>query len=490
MKPLRLTGPRRFAVLLAGIVLLAAAPAGLAQSLQSEINRIIRAGDLGRASLGLLVLDADTGETLAAHDADMPLIPASNMKLATTAAALGTLGEDFVFSTQLRLHEGRLIVRGNGDPGFGDPVLLEAMGLSVEGLLDLWVRAVKRAGVEEVEAIIVDDRTFDQEFLHPAWPTDQLLKWYCAQVGAINFNDNCLDIYAAPTSPGAQPEVEIVPQRAAVGLENAAESGSQNSFWASREPGTNRFTLRGTVKHRLVEPIHVTIHDPPMFFGRTLARYLEAAGVEVGETRRVERRRLLPAGRLLAAVETTLPTVITRCNRDSQNLFAEAIFKHLGHQLTGRPGSWSNGAAAVRGYLAGILDAETVSSIVLDDGSGMSRNSRLSARALAELLTHMHGQDDIGRIYRLSLAVPGETGTLDDRFNGIELTSAVRGKSGYLNGVVALSGYVSIGERTAAFSMLLNGYRKGVWRAKRMMEKIVDAVDDELAESQPVKLGG
>ena len=490
MKTRRPAAPRLAAVLLACAALLAAAPASLADSLQSEIERIIRAGELGSASLGLLVLDAETGEVMASHDADMPLIPASNMKLTTTAAALETLGADFVFSTQLRLHERTLIVRGNGDPAFGDPVLLEAMGLTVEQLLGMWVDAVKRAGVEKVDAIVVDDRAFDRMFIHPAWPTDQLLRWYCAQVGAINFNDNCLDIYAAPTSPSERPDVEIVPEHAAVTLENAATSGSENAFWAWREPGTNRITLRGTVEHRFVEPINVTIHDPPMFFGETLAQYLEEAGVEVGETRRVEPRRILPEGELLAAVETTLPTIVVRCNRDSQNLFAEAIFKHLGHDLTGRPGSWANGAAAVRGYLAGVLDAETVSAVALDDGSGMSRHNRLSARALAELLTHMHEQAEIGDIYRRSLAVPGETGTLDDRFNGIELESAVRAKSGYLNGVVALSGYVTLGERTAAFSMLLNGYRKGVWRAKRMMEKIVDAVDDQLAASQPVKLGG
>lgn len=458
------------------------------QSIQGRVDKIIRSMELGRGSLGLHFVDARTGVELAGYNRTLPLIPASNMKLVTTAAALTTLGEDFVFSTQLRLHERTLIIHGDGDPAFGDPEILAALGMSVDELITAWVDAVKQAGVEKLDAIIIDDRVFDQQFVHPAWPEDQLHKWYCAQVSGIIFNDNCINVYASPTRPGQSPQITIEPKFAAIDLDNGATTGDKNGFWAARRIGTNQMVMRGEVKHSLAEPIYVTVHDPSMFFGETLARQLRAAGITADKVVRAEPNETLPAGRLLAEVKTTLPTVVVRCNRDSQNLFAEAMLKRLGRHVTGQPGSWANGSAAARMVLTRILGTDAAS-VVIDDGSGMSRKNRVTAEALTDLLSHMIKQPS-GPTYRASLAAPGEDGTLENRFKGVDMRGEVRAKSGYISGVVSLSGYITYDNRVIAFSMIVNNYDKGVWRAKDAMEKIIIAVDAELARQSTVKLGG
>lgn len=459
------------------------------QSLQSRVDRIIRGMDLGDATFGLLIVDLDSGQRLAERNPERALIPASNMKLLTSAAALQTLGPDYVLRTQLLRDGDRLIVRGEGDPGFGDPVLLEHHGLTPSDLLRRWAEAAKRTGRERFAEIVVEDRVLDNEFVHPRWPADQLNKWYCAQVATINFNDNVIDVYANPTEPGQPPIVTVEPRLAAINPRNIAQTGDRNAFWASRTPGTNRIQFRGQVRHALDSPIHVTIHDPPMFFGRTLRRWLRAEGMDVEDVRRIGSEEVLPEGELLAAVQTTLPTLLLRCNRNSQNLFAEALFKHLGHELTGQAGSWENGAAAIRRFLAEAVGTDAAK-VVIDDGSGMSRENRVSPAVLIELLTYMHKQE-AADLYRLSLATPGEDGTLKSRFDEFELAGSLRAKSGYLNRVICLSGYLMRDDGPdAAFAMLLNDYRGGPYKAKDIMERIIAELDEVMAERMTASLGG
>jgi D-alanyl-D-alanine carboxypeptidase/D-alanyl-D-alanine-endopeptidase (penicillin-binding protein 4) len=471
------------------VLQLAIAPTALAQSVEVLTANYIRAAKLGKASFGMQVMDLETGEVLVEHNAAEPLIPASNMKLVTTASALGILGADFHFSTRLRLVDKTLIIRGDGDPGFGDPKLLEAMGMNMEQLLDRWVDAVKRTNQTAFDALLIDDRAFDQEFVHPDWPLNQLHKWYCAQVAAINFNDNCLDLYARPTSNGHRPVITIEPRDPPILLDNDAISGPRNAFWASRKLGGNQVVLRGQVRHALTQPANVTFHDPPMFFGQLMQRRLKAAGIEVGEVQRVQPQQVLAEGRLLAEVQTTLPTIVTRCNHDSQNLFAEALIKRMGHQITGQPGGWSNGAAAIRGFLTRALGSDAAS-VIIADGSGMSRANRISARDMVGLLAYMHNDSGVGDVFAASLAAPGEPGTLEDRFDEVNLAGRVRAKTGYIKGVVTLSGYLTVGDHAVAFGMLLNDYYGSTAPVKAMMEKIVAAVDARLAAQNPIKLGG
>jgi len=461
------------------LALLTTSTATTARSLQGRLEAIVQSTNIGDAQVAFHVMDMADGLAVAEQRSDKPMIPASNMKLITTAAAAVLFDNDFAFKTRLYTQGDDLVVVGDGDPAFGDPKILGAMGMNIEDLLARWVETVKKAGVENVDRIVIDDRIFDRRRVHRNWPTDQLQYWYCAEVAGLNFNNNCLDVYATPTNVGQSPIIHTRPLDAPVVLTTAARTGDKNAVWATRVPGTNRITIRGEVKHRLLKPIYVTVDDPSMFFGRTFRDRLEAERINVSAVVRADDDFTLTRPTLIAEVRTPIREVFARCNKDSQNLFAEALLKRIGHEATGDPGSWASGAAAVRMFLSKALGPDA-SQIVIDDGSGLSRNNRVTTALLCRLLYQMHHLGDVGETYRDSLAVGGHDGTLRTRFAKPRVESTVYGKSGYLNGVLALSGYVVSEDRTLAFSILINDYDKAVYIGKRMMDRMVSEIDREL----------
>ncbi|MCX5663038.1 MAG: D-alanyl-D-alanine carboxypeptidase/D-alanyl-D-alanine-endopeptidase [Planctomycetota bacterium] len=484
--------------------------------LQTQVQRIINAAGLQQTRVGLYVQDLRSGEVLASIDPDNQMMPASNLKLVTTAAAVKLLGPDFAFRTSLNLIEpqdwpagtappgaakgaaiGRnLVVRGDGDPGFADPDILTARGTDVEAFLQSWVAAAKAANLTAVDQIIIDDRVFDRIYVHPTWPEEQLNRWYCAQVSGLTFYDNCLDVYTDPTGLGQNPRVRLVPAAPFLSTTNRAVTGKVDTFWVARKAQNNELTFRGEVKTHRVQPVNVTIDDPPNFFGQLLAYRLAEAGIKVNSISRPGPDDRLPTGRELIRVETPLALVLQRCNKDSQNLFAESLFKRMGRSVTGMPGSWENGSAAVRGYLHELLGTQAADLSIVD-GSGMSRDNRVTARALVGILAAMNRDPKLGPIYRASLSVGGSDGTLQKRFRQ-NIAGQVFGKSGYIGGVSSLSGYLVLpeaggGEHVIAFSFLFNGFKPPVYppQIKSVQDQIVRLIDQHTSGPQaPIGQGG
>lgn len=501
-----------------GLALLGAlaSPAAQAQSAEVAIEALLRHADLGDTAVSVAAMDVRTGRWLVAIDADEPRIPASNMKLVTTAASLELLGPGFVFSTELsevsprdyhgraydpdKHRDGALVIVGSGDPGLGDPKLLrEHLGIDAEQLLAMWVDAVAETGKTRFEAIVIDDRVFDQRFVHPSWPIEQLNRWYCAEVAGINFHDNCIDVIPQPTRLGLAPAITIFPEAPFLDTTNRAKTDRTDTFWVSRRLRENQFTFHGMVRNHRTQGVPVAVHDPPMFFAKLLRHRLAQRGIAVGKVLRPTDGAAPIRGRSLHVVRTTLPLILQRANRDSQNLFAEALLKRMGHQVTGSPGSFENGGAAVRIYLRNTLGPRSAVAAVAD-GSGMSRDNRITARLLARLLAHMH-HSELADDYRKSLAFAGRNdagrhmgrGTLEGRFRDLEPGSWVFGKSGYLSRVSALSGCLVFPDpeqpddhRVIAFSMLFNGFRPPL--SNRAIKGLQDAIVDriETAERTPV----
>tara|TARA_Y100001933_G_scaffold263114_1_gene323346 strand:+ start:3232 stop:4710 length:1479 start_codon:yes stop_codon:yes gene_type:complete len=464
-------------------------------NVQHEATAVVRSANLGHAKVGLYALDLQTGEVFIRLNPNDPLIPASNMKLLTSASALSELGPDFLFKTRLRLTKPdaksgipSLILQGDGDPSLGDPTLLEQHKLDVDQLIQQWVTVVKKTGITDFEKLIVDDRIFDREFVHTAWPQEQLNRWYCAQVAGINFHDNCLDVYPRPTRSGLAPILRISPESPFLRLSNRAVSGTTDSFWISRRLGTNEMTFRGVVKYPRSSPEHVTFHDPPNYLGQLLQHNLAKAGITVHHLYRPPMDEILPQAKDLHIVQTAIGVVLNRCNKDSQNLFAEALFKRSGREMTGVPGSWETGRAAMRIFLRGRLGS-AAATVEIDDGSGMSRNNKVSPKAIVDLLVSMYNDSRLGPTYLRSLSVSGKDGSLEKRFG--ELTSTVLGKTGYIRSVSALSGFMVYprpdhpqGPRIIAFSFLFNDFKAPVYvyQVKALQDKLVGLLEKEVAQ--------
>jgi D-alanyl-D-alanine carboxypeptidase/D-alanyl-D-alanine-endopeptidase (penicillin-binding protein 4) len=474
MKRLRLLA--LFACLLTLVVSPLAARADLASDVQQVLDdKLLRKGLVG-VEVVRLGEKAGQDQPVFSHNAEMPLIPASNLKLITTAAGLERLGQRFAFKTELRLTpEGDLVLIGDGDPALGDAEYLKKVGWKSTTVFEMWaVQLRERQNVRSVRDVIIDDGIFDAEMLHPRWPADQIQKRYVPEVGGLNFNANCVDFQIQVGSAGQPVQYYLDPPTRYVTVRNTCVAGKDNAIWLSREAASNDIILKGESRGTR-EPVSVTIHDPGLYTGTVLSETLAANGVRrEGTVRRDNAARAASGGTVVAVHETPLATVLGRANKDSMNLYAEALCKRLGREASGESGSWANGTVALADFLRGIGVPDN--QFRLDDGCGLSKDNVISPRAITTVLAHeFHGKNKDQ--FLVSLSTAGIDGTLEDRFKGSDLRGRVSGKSGFVNGVRSLSGYLKAKDgQYYAFAILMNKIPDDPM-AKILQEKIVKAVD-------------
>ncbi|MBX3468916.1 MAG: D-alanyl-D-alanine carboxypeptidase/D-alanyl-D-alanine-endopeptidase [Planctomycetes bacterium] len=444
------------------------ARAGLLALLLVALAPAVRADDLAgmgavlakarETTFGALVVDERTGEALFAHGAEAPLVPASNMKVVTTAAALARLGADFAHETRVMcaaapaggVVEGDLVVVGDGDPTLSrrfdqDPLLAD------------WAEALWRAGVRRVTGdVVADDRAFDDVRLHPDWHPSDAERWYGAEVGALSLNDNCVDVTVG--AAGGRPTARLAPDTGYVTVEVAAtltDDRKQHVFSLLRA-GPERRTIRltGRVWSRAGgQESSVPVADPGLFLATVLRERLVARGIEVGGAARRARAGDPAPGFTLHRRLAPLPRTLAVTNQRSQNLYAECLTKTLGRRCAAG-GTWPEGAKVIAEFAR--ASGAAAAQVTVRDGSGLSRENRLSAAALVAVL-RAASRAPTGEVFRASLAAPGEEGTLQRRLGDLPRGAALRGKTGTLRGVASLCGYVEVGGRRAVFAVIGNG---------------------------------
>ncbi len=471
-------------ILLCILCLYSIAPARA--DLNNDVNFILHDKGLARVEMGIEVVQLgtsiSTSRILYRHNSDIPLTPASNMKVVTTSAALDRLGADFRFRTQLVYHNGDLILIGDGDPSFGDAELLTRVGWDVTTVFKNWARQVKQLQLGPVKAVVVDDSIFDEEFFHTNWPVDQRLNRYEAEISGMNLNMNCLDVFIRPTRGGSPVSCLLNPPTHFAEIENQCLTGEGKPFMTRVVDG-NMVVLHGRSMIANEVPVSITIHDGAMYAATVLNETLGSEGVATQQAPRRDRTarqamdRAIAAGdkswQILAVHETPLAQVINRANKDSMNLYGECLCKRLGADATGQPGSWENGTAAVSAFLEHIGVSKT--QFHLDDGCGLSKENVISASAIAQVLVHNYFSPN-AKTFMDSLSVAGQDGTLNDRFTGSSLRGRVFAKTGTVNGVSCLSGYLNARDgHCYAFSILMNKSYAGA--GKPTQEHIVTAID-------------
>ena len=471
---------RKFCLILPLLVLSLLVPSARAD-LKSDVSDILADRSLSRSEVGVEIIrlgDAvGSSVILFQHDADRLLIPASNLKIVTTSAILDRLGGDFQFHTLLVRHGDDLILIGDGDPSLGDPEFLHHGETDTTALFVNWAQSLKSRGITRVGNLLVDDSVFDEHFFHPNWPPEQADKRYAAEIAGVSFDTNCIQCQVRPNSGLAA--YTLNPNTHFVNVRNTCLSGGSNDTLFGRNAGTNDLILRGTCP--VANQVSVTIHNPPLYAATVLAETLAAAGIQV--TGKVASDRTVraalcshasahdPTWSLLCVQATPLPAVMARCNKDSMNMYAESFCKRLGFAVSGKPGSWENGTAAVGAFLAHVgIDPQLYH---LDDGCGLSKQNAIAAHALAMVLTYDFFSKNHQAFFD-SLSRAGSDGTLAKRFEGSDLRGRVFGKTGWVEGVSALSGYLHAKDgRWYVFSILVNGNSK----VKPLEDAIVAAID-------------
>ena len=480
--------------LFASLILLAVALPVSAQ-LATELRRIVAAADLGAdAVAGIVIRDASTGEVIYEHNAEVPLAPASNQKLLTSAAAVIILGPDYAFTTELipAADGASLVLLGSGDPAFVDAEVLKELDPPLtpdDALAQFAAGAAAATSLNTIGELIVDDRVFDRDLVHPDWPRDQLERWYCAPVQGVNVNANVLAFYPAPSGGGVMAPIE--PHGDWIEITDRAEVVSQgrNAVWIQRSETDDAFTIRGSIRTRSQAPIEVALRDPSLFTGRLIAERLAQSGVAfagapASSVRLVEPNESLALASPLARWTTPLDDILYRTNHDSMNVHAEALLKSIGRAVTGEQGTWRNGSAVLRMLIAEKLGPAAVATTTIRDGSGLSRDNRVSAATLSAWLVKMHAEPDVRRMYQRTL--PTHDGKLARRFRLGSIEHSVYAKTGTINHVRCLSGYVTneTTGQTAVFSILCNGLTSGqsIQQANSLHAAIVEAIDDHVHE--------
>lgn len=478
------------------VLLIASLVSSAAGGLADDVRAVLRDKALDKVDVGIKIVRLDAGGPVSLYEnkSDALFVPASNLKLITTSAALHRLGPEFRFRTYMLLNGNNVVLVGDGDPTLGDAEMLKKVGWDVTTVFQSWAQQLAKKNITLVGDVVVDDSVFDQVFLHPNWPADQVHKRYVAEVGGVNLNANCVDFLVQSTSRGRYATYTINPDTRYITVANTCLTGGDNAIWLSRMPQANDIILRGETRQSLEVPVSVTIHDPPMFAATVLAETLAGNGVQVtGQVRRDRTAQMqfaeaqhnsaqggtATAGQwaVLAVHETPLPMVIARANKDSMNLYAESLCKRLGHAATGDSGSWENGLAAIAQFLTS--DARVpANQFSLNDGSGLSKLNVISPNAIVRVLAFNHASP-ASKEFMDSLSIAGEDGTLSDRFRGSDLQHRLFGKSGYISGVSSLSGYFQgKDQRWYAFSILMNNIPVGSnSMMKALQERIVAAAD-------------
>lgn len=397
-----------------------------------------------KTRLAAQVVNLTDGSTIYERDATRPMMPASCMKLAVMAASMDQLGRDYSFTTVLAVRTTDLVVIGAGDPTFGDEKLAEARGQEVGAAFRQWAARLKAHGVKQIPGnIVIDDFIFDLDFVHPHWPDDQYQAWYEAPIGGLNFNANCVATIVAPTTPGSPASIRLIPPNDYCKISNETQTGDKMTVTVHRPRDSDTLMLRGTVSKEGQLEV-VTVRDPGLFFGATLKRALEAEGIPVGgqvvrEKIRLDATTLPPDINVVAIHNSPLADAMERAGTDSLGMMAEGMFKAMGAKVGG-VGSWETGQSAMNAYFRKLgISANQVS---VDDGSGLSREDRISPAAMTRILSTVYRDEKSFDLLRSSLGVAGERGTVRKRMRHGNAKGRVFAKTGTIRGVRTLTGYV------------------------------------------------
>jgi len=423
--------------------------------LRRRLTSLINHQRLRRTHFSIAIRWAQTEETIFEHQAHTPLVPASNMKLVTTIAAIHRLGVDFEYVTRVALSSNSLLIIGSGDPLLGDKEIDKRTGRKPYWLLEDLTARLQARGISALEDIILDTSIFGPERVHPQWPPNARLQKYACEVSGLNYNNNCVEISVANRQ--GKTVLFLEPKTAYLRLINATTAVSSKENWFSVERTTSPRVLRVTGKiNTQAGPYAVAIENPALFLGTLIKEQLAKKGIIVtGEVR----EESLPADQnyeLVAEYRTPLLEVLRRANKDSLGLAAEALIKTLGawENPEHKGGTWEAGRNAVARFLTtelGIPEEE----FMIADGSGLSRENRLTANALSSLLSWVHRQP-FWPEFETTMAVGGVDGTLENVFRERALRGRVVAKTGYINGVRALSGITHTRQGDIIFSFLAN----------------------------------
>lgn len=472
----------RSALILTLLFLLALNAAAQSASLPQQLDTLLDVPWLKYASCAVLVRSLEDGSTLYARDHQRVLIPASNTKLITSAAAITLLGEEFRYRTQIAIHgtlsadgtlQGDLLLQGGGDPT-----------LEYKDLQSL-AKQVYDAGVRRFDGILLyDDSYFDSERYGFGWNIDDEPFGYQAQMSGLSVERNAVRVYAQPGAKEGDPlQIRLDPPNAYLQIYNLARThatGRPNNTTVTRERARNVLVLSGGMPSGAQETLlgRYSVENPGGYASVLFLDALKQAGVQIPNPRYAPLFSLTGKVQQIAEHSSRpMKEIIALLNKPSDNLIAEALIKTIGRVKRGR-GTTATGMEVVNEFLrsAGI----ELGAAQFLDGSGLSRMNTVSAESLVRLLAYMY-RSPHKDAFLASLPVMGTDGTLGSRLRNSEVRGKVFAKTGSLYRVSALSGYLTAKSgKVYLFSIIMNAYNAPTSDARQLQDRVVSALYEGL----------
>ena len=429
--------------------------------LKKKINRLIVSSELG-ATMGISIVSLKTGKPIYELNSEKLLMPASNNKLFTCAAALDFLGKDFFFFTNVLAQNDNVVLQGGGDPD-----------LTVKDLDSLAYAVSKK--IDSIDTLFLDDTFLDSIYFGNGWMWDEGPWWYAAPISALSVNDNCIDFYVQPGKEGQNAIINYFPNTNYISFQNQSLTVKKNTNlkklkidrdWSDKK---NNFSVTGEIFYKKeLDTLRRNIHDPTMFTGVLFKEMLEKHGLEINYVMKKKVSRNADT----LATHKSLPLIKSASNlmNESDNLTAELFIKTIGRN-NATQGNWKSGLDSVKSLLASSALIDT-SQMRIADGSGVSRYNLTSAKQLTTFLGWVY-ESQYKNDFISTLPGGGKhNGTLERRLK--TEGNYVKAKTGGLSGVSNLSGYVfSPRYGPVAFSLLMSGYRGSSQPYRNLQDAII-----------------
>lgn len=462
--------------------------------LQKAIDLLAADPDMKHGSLGVCVMDVESGTVIAQFEKDRSLIPASSLKVITTAAALGQFGEDFRFKTELQYDgkldddgtlNGNLYIKGFGDPTLGSDKFDKAVPL--EELMARFVNAVKKAGIKKINGKVVGDASFFSSQVNSrTWLWEDLGNYYAAGAWGLNILENKYYLHFKQNpKTGEQPSIEridpAIPNLMLINEVQSAEANSGDNAYIFGSPYSYTRFVRGTIPSgKGTFTIKGAIPDPPFFAAHLLLLVLENNGVATSKMAtsqmELEHEGIGSVDRktIFEHFSPSLKDIVVETNLESVNLYCESMMRYLaaknGYDNNGKPevevilDFWQKKGLETEGFF-------------MEDGSGLSPYNNVSAFHLAKAMQLIGKDKKLFETIKQSLPVAGRTGTLKYMLKGTPAENNLMAKSGGMKRVRSYTGYArNRSGQLLSFSIIANHFICSGDVMRRKMEKVMAAI--------------
>lgn len=448
-----------------------------------DVVQTIENSEAYDAFWAVIVRDS-TGRILEGYNFDKLVQPASNLKLLSSAAILDELGEDYTYRTGMYgfgyqeggTWQGDILIEGVGDPSISGTFYNEDRF----HVFDKFYTAIDTLGIRKISGNLIGNSAyFDQQPYPKGWSWEDLSFYYGVEISALSFNENAVDLtVVAEKAVGETPEIRWFPFDTDyvnfINEQVITPSNTEYDEFYRRILGTNTIILRSKVPQNYVEKESLSVLNAPMFFMDTFKKYLGDGGISLGG-RIIIDEQLPDTGDdyTLLSMHESVPVskMLTEINKESSNFYTEMMLKTAAAEHYDVQGTTDLGLTLIKDFAASIqLDT---TKIELNDGSGMAPATLITPEDLTSLLVKMQNRPDFDT-YKKSLSLAGIDGSLQHRFKDTPLYKKIYGKTGYVSGVRALSGYMTAATgKPLIFSIVTNNHTEKTSYIDELHESIL-----------------